>query len=232
MKFALIIFSIRRIKSVTRRSRSHEFWGKSWTFFVWESPPGQYQPYEHMGSLFTFQELIWPQQSLFLGRVPIRYLFWNFGPFSDNFILQVTKICNPLFMIYSWGCAVSTVNCSDVYSGRSLFLVNLVPIFPEQWSLFGPYRDLVGTGLTCGHTAYKYQNCRLEKGCRFWLIFGVTVSSPSTYTYVHTHHVFKYKLHIFVSTHSVYLLKICWFLPMLKPAARPERGSYAIFFYF
>ena len=71
---------------------------------------------------------------------------------------------------------MSTLNCSDVYSGRSLFLVDLVPIFPEQWSLFGPYRDLVGTGLTCGHTAYKYQNCRLEKGCRFWLIFGVTVN--------------------------------------------------------
>ena len=34
LKFVLIIFNVRMIKSVTRRSRSHEFWGNMYIFCV------------------------------------------------------------------------------------------------------------------------------------------------------------------------------------------------------
>ena len=75
---------------------------------------------------------------------PYRDHLPNFGPHSDSFTLQVMKL--------------STSHILSIfvrYGVRSKFPVNMVPIFPKQWSLLGPYRDQVCIGMTCGHTANR-----------------------------------------------------------------------------
>ena len=41
--------------------------------------------------------------------------------------------------------------------------------------------NLIGGQYFCKQVTYKFQNCRSEKDCRFWLIFGVDCTFENFY---------------------------------------------------
>ena len=112
---------------------------------------------------------------------PYRDYLPNFGPYSDNFTLQAMKLSTSyiLSIIYcnyfKWFIHSIFHDLKLRVHQQVIFLTDLVrnlsvatflqlgpyspqfgpyqvPISPKQRSLFGPYRDQVGIGMTCGHT--------------------------------------------------------------------------------
>ena len=103
--------------------------------------------------------------------VPIWSLFLNFGPYSDNStlpsdkivnfahfeynVLQLLQMCNSKYLscFKSEGAPIghffvrlsAEMKCPNIYSVRSLFPVNLVPIRSLFFQNSGPYLVPIGT---------------------------------------------------------------------------------------